>query len=84
MVTRYIEPVEMIGHFCRGRVSPCRFRWKGRVYHVASVSSSWESREGAYPRYHYVVRTSSEDVYEIHFDTADLSWTLDFHYCEDG
>jgi len=84
VVTRYNEPVEMIGHFCRGKVRPCRFRWNGSVYHVSSVSSHWETREGAYPLYHYVVRTSGEDVYEIHFDTSDLSWTLDFHYSENG
>jgi hypothetical protein len=84
VVTRYNEPVEMIGHFCRGKVRPCRFRWNGHVYHISSVSSHWETREGAYPLYHYVIRTSGEDVYEMHFDTSDLSWTLDFHYSENG
>lgn len=84
MVTRYGEPVEMIGHFARGKVRPCRFRWNGRVYRIASVSSLWETREGAYPLYHYVVRTMGGDVYEVHLDTSDLSWTLDFHYSEGG
>jgi hypothetical protein len=84
LVTRYGEPVEMIGHFCMGRVRPCRFRWNGQVYRISSVSSQWETREGAYPLYHYVVRTRGEDVYEIHFDTSDLSWVLDFHYSENG
>ncbi|NOQ21500.1 MAG: DUF72 domain-containing protein [Candidatus Aegiribacteria sp.] len=27
MVTSYSEPVEMIGHFTRGKVQPCRFSW---------------------------------------------------------
>lgn len=82
MVTRYEEPVEMISHFTDGTVQPCRFRWNGRVYHIASVSSCWESRRGAYQLFHYVVRTDCEDVYEIHFDTSDLTWILDFHYSE--
>jgi hypothetical protein len=81
-VREYSEPVEMIGHFAGGSVQPCRFRWNGRVYHIVRVSSSWESREGAYPLYHYVVRTTGEDVYEMHFDTSDLTWTLDCHYSE--
>ncbi|MCD4776625.1 MAG: hypothetical protein K8S15_11330 [Candidatus Aegiribacteria sp.] len=84
MVTRYDEPVEMIGHFARGKVQPCRFRWHGHVYHIASVSSQWENREGTYPLFHYVVRTREEDVYELHLNISDLTWTLDFHYSENS
>jgi hypothetical protein len=74
------EPIEMIGHFAGGRVSPCRFRWKGRVYRVARVSSTWESRRGGIMNHHFVVRTSAGDVYEISFNTHTLGWTVDYAY----
>jgi len=74
------EPIEMIGHFAGGRVSPCRFRWKGRVYRVARVSSTWESRRGGIMNHHFVVRPSAGDVYEISFNTHTLGWTVDYAY----
>lgn len=76
------EPIEMIGHFRAGEVLPCRFRRKNRVYHIVRVSSCWESREGVYKRYHFVVRTRSEDVYEIHFDLENMVWILDYEYSQ--
>ncbi len=80
MTTEYAEQIEMIAHFNSGNIRPCRFLWSGRVHHITTVSSTWDSREGAYPLYHYVVRTATEDIYEIHFNTFDLFWTLDYHY----
>lgn len=78
--TKYAEHIEMIAHFSSGNIRPCRFLWSGGVYHITEISSTWDSREGAYPLYHYVVRTADEDSYEIHFNTFDLFWTLDYHY----
>ena len=57
-----------------------RFRWNGRVYRVARVSSSWESRDGVYRNLHYMVNTMSGDAYEIHLDTSSMSWRLDYGY----
>jgi hypothetical protein len=74
------EPVEMVGHFRAGRVYPCRFRYGGRVYRVTSVSSCWESREGAYLSYHFVVRTTDDDVFEVRFDGREMRWVLDYEY----
>lgn len=74
------ERIEMICHFAGGSVTPCRFRWQNRVYHVTRVSSSWESRRGTIKFYHYVVRTSADDVYEIHLNTETMGWIVDCEY----
>jgi hypothetical protein len=81
-VQEFHEPIEMIGHFRTGEILPCRFRWKNRVYHISRVSSCWESREGVYRRYHYVVRTRDEDVYEIHLELENMTWMLDYDYSQ--
>ncbi|OPX30769.1 MAG: hypothetical protein B1H09_04375 [Gemmatimonadaceae bacterium 4484_173] len=74
------EKIEMICHFAGGGVTPCRFRWQNRVYHIVRVSSSWESRRGTVKYYHYVVRTSADDVYEIHLNTETMGWVIDCEY----
>ncbi|MFO7950507.1 MAG: hypothetical protein R6U36_09080 [Candidatus Fermentibacteraceae bacterium] len=83
MVNELGERVEMVGHFRGGSVRPCRFRWGGRVYRIVSVSSSWESRRGASRLYHFVVRTHTDDVFEVHLDTSGMCWQLDYEY-DDG
>jgi len=82
MPEEILETVEMLGHFRNGSVVPCRFRWRDRVYPITKVSLRWESRVGAFKLYHFMVRTRSGDVYEIHFDTENLRWTLDCVYCD--
>lgn len=74
------ERIEMICHFSGGSVTPCRFKWHNRVYHVAVVSSSWESRSGTVKLYHYVIRTSDDDVYEIHLNIELMGWVIDCEY----
>ncbi|MBN1433323.1 hypothetical protein JW921_01095 [Candidatus Fermentibacterales bacterium] len=80
MVVEFREPVEMITCFRDGEVIPCRFRWRAKVHRVDRVSSSWESRVGAYKHYHFLLRTTDDDVYELHFDSYALRWVLDFEY----
>jgi hypothetical protein len=75
-----LETVEMVSWFGRGGMQPCRFRWRGRVYRITRITSTWESRQGVYRRYHYLVRTRSGDVYEMHFDPENLLWMLDCGY----
>ena len=80
MTEEILENVEVICWFRSGCVLPCRFRWNGRVYRVARVSSSWESRDGVYRNLHYMLNTMSGDAYEIHLDTSSMSWRLDYGY----
>ena len=75
-----LEKVEVVCWFRGGAVLPCRFRWNGRVYRIARVSSSWESREGEHRNLHYTVSTMSGDAYEIHLDTGSMTWQLDYGY----
>jgi hypothetical protein len=80
MPEEILETVEMVSHFRNGSVIPCRFRWRNRVYSITRVNLCWESRPGVYKRYHFMVRTRSGDVYEMHFDTENLRWILDCGY----
>jgi hypothetical protein len=82
MAVEYGEPVEMVSWFRSGSIQPCRFRWRGRVYRVSRITSDWESRQGVYRRFHFMVRTSSGDVYEIHLDTENMRWVLDYGYSD--
>lgn len=82
MVIEFREPVEMVSFFREGAVIPCRFRWRTKTYRVDRVSSSWESRIGAYRHHHFLVRTTDDDVYELHFDTFTLKWIIDFEYTD--
>lgn len=78
MSTEILEPVEMVSWSRGAGLVPCRFRWRGRVYRISRVNASWESREGSVRQFHFMVRTSSGDTCELHFDAGDMRWMLDY------
>jgi len=56
-----------------GRVIPLNFVWRGQVYPITDVGRSWEDEQG---RYHFLVMTPPDRVFEIVFASKALQWTL--------
>ena len=58
------------------KLRPVRFRWAGRLYDIAEVTYTWQSREGQSRRFHFAV-VAGGTLYELCFNTGSLIWTLE-------
>jgi len=76
------ETVDVITFFQQGRLHPLRFKWKGAVYKITRVNSSWSVRDGLSRQFHFSVSADSPDCFELIFDTADFNWELARVYLE--
>lgn len=64
MVTEIGDNINVIALFDRTikeGLAPVRFYWKGRVYGVDSVTSTWRSTDGAAPIIHFSVLSTFVD-----------------------
>ena len=70
------ERVKVMAVFDKSGVKPVKFRWKERVYHVAEVTYSWQSRSGADSILHFSV-TAGFDLFELTYNQATMDWSLE-------
>lgn len=70
------DPIEVITFFEQGKLRPLRFKWKGQVYKISRVHSSWSVREGLSRQCHFSVTAGTPDCFELVFDTSDFNWKL--------
>ena len=71
------EHVEAIVLFGPRSMQPVRIRWKGGVYKIRRVVSSWDQTRGLDRTRHLVVETDKSNVLELVFDKMELSWRID-------
>jgi len=76
-VSEVFEPIEVITFFHKGKLEPLRFRWKGRVYRIAKIYSTWTEAKGKKRLNHFSLCTrESPDFFELTFDRQSFSWEL--------
>jgi hypothetical protein len=63
--------------FHGGVATPQAFRRGTREHRVARVNARWVDRAGRRPRFYFSVTDESGDVYQLHFNAADLLWWLE-------
>ncbi len=72
------ERIKVRADFEGAKVTPLLFLRNGQKHRVLKVNLRWEDREGGRKLYYFSVSVESGDVYQMHLDSADLSWHLDF------
>lgn len=71
---RLDEPIKVRADFRAGEVTPLLFRRGQRALRIVSVNSRWMDREGKRCVHYFSVSADSGDVYQLRFDTGDLTW----------
>lgn len=83
MIEKVQEPIEVLSRFVEGKVQPMRFRWRGRVFTVARITSTWMKRVGDQRAHFFSVGVGTREHYELSFQPRSCQWTLENIY-EDG
>jgi hypothetical protein len=83
MIEKVQEPIEVLSRFVEGKVQPMRFRWRGRVFTVSRITSTWMKRVGDQRAHFFSVGVGTHDHYELSFQPRSCQWTLENIY-EDG
>ena len=71
------EAVEVIAVFGSGKVSPHRFRWRGKVYRVKHVNGNWSVDEGSVRLFHFAVQCEGPDVYDLSYNSRTHDWKIE-------
>jgi hypothetical protein len=72
------ESIKVRADFQGGAVSPVLFRRGDRRVRIQAVNTRWQDTRGRYRRCYFSVTSDSGDVYQLCFDTADLTWKLEY------
>ena len=75
---RLDEPVKVRADFQGGVISPVLFRRKEHRVEVRSVNTRWQDTQGRHRLCYFSVTADSGDVYQLCFDTNDLTWRLEY------
>ncbi|MCK4305815.1 MAG: hypothetical protein KAY24_16375 [Candidatus Eisenbacteria sp.] len=74
---RLDEPIKVRADFRGGEITPLLFkRGRSRV-RVMRVNSRWLDREGRRQLCYFSVTADSGDIYQLRFDTGDLTWRVE-------
>ena len=57
------------------KITPKWFIWNGRKHTIERVTFTWKVQEGRNMLHHFAV-TDGTNLYELCYDTAQLSWRL--------
>lgn len=71
------EPVAVRADFSGGSATPVLFRRRRRLHQVREVAARWEERRGGARVLYFSCLDHQGDLYQLHFDGADLVWHLD-------
>jgi len=71
---RLDEPIKVRADFRGGEITPLLFRRGAQALRIVSVNSRWMDREGKRSMHYFSVTAESGDVYQLRFDTGDLTW----------
>ena len=70
------EPVAVAAGFRNGQVRPVKFLWRGRNIHIDKIGLCWKTNQGTARIWHFST-TAEKTLYELMFDTLELSWKLE-------
>ena len=76
MITEISEQIEVDAVFSNGQLNPVSFVWNKRLYRVKKVHGRYQDFVGRTQRLHYAVGTGAGEVFEISFNTEDMTWEL--------
>lgn len=71
---RLDEPVKVRADFRGGEITPLLFKRGGSQVRVIRVNSRWMDREGRRQLRYFSITVENGDIYQLRFDTGDLSW----------
>jgi hypothetical protein len=71
------EPIKVAAVFEGGKLTPVRFRWRGRAKRVRAVTGRWTSRDGTDTIHHFAIMGDDDVYYEISFSTQTFVWRLE-------
>ncbi len=72
------ERIKVRADFEGAKVTPILFRRSNQKHKVTKVNLRWEDREGGRKFFYFSVSVEAGDVYQMHLDSSDMSWHLDF------
>ena len=72
------EPIKVRADFQGGVVSPVLFRRGASRVVVRSVNTRWQDLRGKRRICCFSVTSGAGDVYQLCFDTVDLTWRLEY------
>jgi hypothetical protein len=72
------EAVKVRADFQGGIVTPLVFRRGSEVRKVRNVNTRWQDARGRHRLCYFSVTADSGDVYQLCFDTGDLTWRLEY------
>lgn len=75
---RLDETVKVRADFAGGTILPVAFRRGELQVRIKSINTRWQDARGQSRRCYFAVTADSGDVYQLCFDTADLSWKLEY------
>ena len=82
MVEKVQEPIEVLSRFVEGKIQPVRFRWRGRVYTVSTIASTWLRRSADGREHFFSVGAGTREHYELRYRPQTSQWTLENVYVE--
>jgi hypothetical protein len=77
LVEHLDERIKVRADFGGGSIKPLVFMRRGQIHRVLKVNCRWLDREGSAKIYYFSVTSDSGDVYQIHLDSANMTWHLD-------
>jgi hypothetical protein len=72
------EAVKVRADFQGGLISPVALRRGETRIKVCSVNTRWQDTRGRHRLCYFSVTGDTGDVYQLRFDTGDLTWRLEF------
>lgn len=72
------EAVKVRADFLGGMITPLVFRRGSEVKKVRAVNTRWQDARGRHRLCYFSVTADSGDVYQLCFDTGDLTWRLEY------
>ncbi len=72
------ESVKVRADFQGGTISPVVFRRGETRIGVRSVNTRWQDTRGRHRLCYFSVTGDNGDVYQLCFDTGDLTWKLEY------
>ena len=70
------DPIDVLTAFTNGRMEPLRFRWRGKVIRIRSVTGRWSRREGQAVLRYFAVEGAATETYELCYDPRGPKWIL--------
>lgn len=77
MITEIAEPIIVSALFKAGRITPRVFSWRGRRYKVEKILGHYHYFKGVWRQDCWSLSCGPPDIFEVAFDTEDMSWRLD-------